>query len=67
MVGAIINFAHALDIALIAEGVETAEQATILQELGCDMAQGWLYGKAVANEYVEHHLNRKWNLPGLRA
>jgi EAL domain-containing protein (putative c-di-GMP-specific phosphodiesterase class I) len=49
-VAGIINFAHALDIPLIAEGVETAEQATILQELGCDMAQGWLYGKALAND-----------------
>ena len=61
MVGGIINFAHALNIPLIAEGVETAEQAAILQELGCDMAQGWLYGKAVANTHADHHLNKKEN------
>jgi PAS domain S-box-containing protein len=34
----------------VAEGVETAEQANMLLWLGCDMGQGWLYGKPVTAE-----------------
>jgi len=56
MVEAIVQFVHALGIPLLAEGVETVEQARILRALGCDLAQGWLYGKPAPN--VE--LGRDW-------
>lgn len=49
MVEGIITFIHSLGIPVVAEGVETADQARLLKTLGCDFAQGWLYGKAVAN------------------
>jgi diguanylate cyclase (GGDEF)-like protein len=42
---AVIAMAHALEMAVVAEGVETQVQATWLTDLGCDMAQGWLYGR----------------------
>jgi len=38
---AIVSMAHALGMAVVAEGVETAEQLTILQELGCNEVQGY--------------------------
>ena len=41
----IINLAKILDIDIIAEGVETQEQADLLLELGCRNAQGYFYGK----------------------
>lgn len=47
MVGVIVAMARALDCDLVAEGVETREQRTILHELGCHYAQGWLVGKPV--------------------
>jgi diguanylate cyclase (GGDEF)-like protein/PAS domain S-box-containing protein len=45
---AIVQMAHALDLKVIAEGVETLEQARRLQQLGCDTAQGFYFGKPMA-------------------
>ena len=39
---------RALDLGVIAEGVETAAQLEILQELGCGFGQGYLYSRPVA-------------------
>lgn len=41
----IINLAKMLDINIIAEGVETQEQADLLLKLGCPNAQGYFYGR----------------------
>lgn len=41
IVGAIIDMARALDMDVVAEGVEDAESLQILRELGCDIAQGF--------------------------
>jgi len=46
IVTAIIQLAHALDLSVVAEGVETAEQLQILTRLRCDRAQGFLFGRA---------------------
>ncbi|MBP8270252.1 MAG: EAL domain-containing protein [Sphaerotilus sp.] len=45
VVRAIVSMGHSLRLGLVAEGVETAEQADFLRELGCEMAQGWLFGR----------------------
>ncbi len=45
IVHAIIGLGQALDIAIVAEGVETEEQATSLRALGCDFAQGFHFGR----------------------
>ena len=42
----LVGLAHGLDLATVAEGVETAEQASILADQGWELGQGWLYGKA---------------------
>lgn len=44
---AIIVMAHKLSLRVIAEGVETRQQAEILKRAGCDFGQGFLYGPAI--------------------
>jgi PAS domain S-box-containing protein len=46
LVRSMIGLAHDLGLDVVAEGVETAEQHTILRRLGCRFAQGFLYSKA---------------------
>lgn len=50
VIAAIIAFAHACNLAVIAEGVETAGQMEILRAHGCDQAQGILFSPAVSLE-----------------
>lgn len=44
---AIIAFAEALGLELVAEGVETCEQAATLRSLGCNIMQGFLYSRPI--------------------
>ncbi|SEF30885.1 PAS domain S-box-containing protein/diguanylate cyclase (GGDEF) domain-containing protein [Amycolatopsis pretoriensis] len=48
IVTSIIAMAHAVDLTVIAEGVESAEQVELLRALGCDQAQGYHLGRPVA-------------------
>ena len=56
-VRAIINFAHTLGYKVVAEGVETTEEATILKTLNCDYAQGYLYSRPLPAAEFEELLN----------
>lgn len=47
LVSSIIALAHALGLKVVAEGVETEEQAGMLALLNCEEAQGYLFSKAV--------------------
>ena len=48
LVEGIIALGHALGMRIVAEGVELTAQAEILTDLGCDLAQGYLYGRPVS-------------------
>ena len=56
IVGAIVNLARALDLSVIAEGVETEIQRETLQAAGCDHYQGYLYAPALAVPHFEERL-----------
>ncbi len=47
---AVVSLAHALGLRAVAEGVETPEQLAELRTLGCELAQGYLFGKPVPPE-----------------
>ena len=47
VISTIVGLSRALGVRTIAEGVETAEQATLLRAAGCESVQGFLYGRPV--------------------
>ncbi len=47
IVSSVLELARALGLSVVAEGVETPQQAAVLRELGCEAAQGWLWSRAV--------------------
>ncbi len=62
IVKAIISLAHGLRLKVVAEGVETSEQLTLLQSLGCDQYQGFLFSPPLpAPKFAE--LVRSWQKP----
>ena len=59
LVSTIINLAHSLKLKVVAEGVETAEQARALHLLTCDEAQGYFYSKPLtADAFEDRYLRR---------
>ena len=56
IVRAIITLGHALDLTVIAEGVETQEQLQYLTSLGCDVVQGFLFSKSLTASAFEELL-----------
>jgi diguanylate cyclase len=56
LVAAIIAMAHALDLDVVAEGVELAEQALDLVALGCGNAQGYLFSRPVPASEIPDRL-----------
>jgi len=54
IVNAIIQLGHALDLSVIAEGVEKDTQFALLKELGCDEIQGYLFSPSLpAKEFIQ--------------
>ena len=52
----ILDLARALDKQVIAEGIERAEQAERLRQLGCELGQGYLYSSPLEPEQLDARL-----------
>ncbi len=63
LVTMILGLARSLGLGVVAEGVEREVQAEILRELGCDLAQGYLYAPALDGDYVVRLLESGMRLP----
>ncbi len=59
IVKAIIAMAHTLKLKVVAEGVETEEQLSLLRELGCDEMQGYLLNAPLPPEEVSKFFQKK--------
>ncbi|MGH9165915.1 MAG: EAL domain-containing protein [Acidimicrobiales bacterium] len=60
IVAGVVGLATGLGLAVVAEGVETAEQGFRLTELGCEMAQGHYWSKACSGSDLTAWLDQNW-------
>jgi EAL domain-containing protein (putative c-di-GMP-specific phosphodiesterase class I) len=56
IIRSMVDLAHTLGLTVTAEGVETESQLEFVSEVGCDMAQGFLFGAPEPAEEVDIHL-----------
>lgn len=68
IVSSMITLAHALNLVVIAEGAEQAEEVAHLRRLGCDLAQGYYFGRPMSAGEIEARLGLHSNgVAALRA
>lgn len=54
LVGALIDYAHELDVRVVAEGIETEAELAVIGDLGADLGQGWYLGRPAADPVRVH-------------
>jgi EAL domain-containing protein (putative c-di-GMP-specific phosphodiesterase class I) len=63
VINAIVTLARNLGLELVAEGVETADQVVLLQAMGCDLAQGFHFARALSPDELAPLLESGSALP----
>jgi EAL domain-containing protein (putative c-di-GMP-specific phosphodiesterase class I) len=63
VVSTILALAHGLKLKVVAEGVETREQADLLRRLRCDEAQGYFYSRPIPAGEIQVLLRAGGALP----
>jgi diguanylate cyclase (GGDEF)-like protein/PAS domain S-box-containing protein len=56
LVRMIIELCHTLGVEVLAEGVETSEQAALLKDMGCDLGQGYYFARPLRSEELAEQL-----------
>ncbi|WP_179475454.1 sensor domain-containing phosphodiesterase [Mycolicibacterium vinylchloridicum] len=59
IVAAVVGLGHSLGLAVVAEGVETTQQADLLRGMGCKLAQGYLFGRPTPASNVPRILSAR--------
>ena len=59
IVSAVVGLGKTLGLTVVAEGVETSGQRRVLNDLGCDLAQGFYFSEAVPPQRLEDLLDRR--------
>jgi diguanylate cyclase len=62
IVEAVISLAKALELHVVAEGVETAQQMEQLKDLGCDLGQGYYFAKPLSSQAIGEMLSQATNV-----
>lgn len=65
LLGTIVGMALALDMTVVAEGVETEEQVQVISGLGCNLVQGYLFSRPVPADEIPDLASRDF-MPGRR-
>jgi len=55
----VCRLGHSQGVEVVAEYVETEEQRLVLQALGCDRFQGWLFSRALPADEFQAYLARQ--------
>ena len=58
IVSAVVGLGQSLELTTVAEGIEDQETAAMLRELGCDVGQGWLFGRPLPTSLATKLLHR---------
>lgn len=67
IVASLVSTARSLGVRCLAEGVETAAQFAVLQDLGCDLAQGYLFSRPMPYDRAAVWLGRAGGAPRVQA
>src|SRR5690606_33933614 len=59
LVASIVDIGKSMDIAIVAEGVETLQHAVILRDLGCDILQGYAFARPMSSDALEAFLRQE--------
>ncbi|PYC84055.1 GGDEF domain-containing protein [Streptomyces tateyamensis] len=62
IVGGLVSLSHSLGLTVTAEGVENADHATRLRQMGCDRAQGWHFGRPARPEEIVRRIMEEHDL-----
>jgi diguanylate cyclase (GGDEF)-like protein/PAS domain S-box-containing protein len=59
-----IDLCHTMGVEVLAEGVETSEQAALLRDVGCDMGQGYYFAQPLLGEELAERLPQSFSSVG---
>ncbi len=59
MLQGVVTLAKSLGLTIVAEGVETKEQLEVIENMGCDMIQGYIFDKPLPEEEFVERIKRK--------